>query len=172
MGAGGPSAAAPGSGGADAGGPRVRIARDGDLPTIAALRAQWTPDAEPDPDFEAHLAEWLAAEGDRRTVWLAFAGDEAIGIASVFEYRRMPRPGRVASSWGYVSNMFVREDSRDRGVGSALLAAIVDVARERGYARLVLSPALRAIPFYERAGFIVPDERAGESDRLMVRPLT
>ena len=148
--------------------PQVRVARDGDLPAIAALRAKWTPDAEPDPDFEDHLADWLAAEGDRRTVWLAFAGDDPIGIASVFEYRRMPRPGRMSSTWGYVSNMFVREDARDRGAGSALLAAIVDAAHERGYARLVLSPTLRAVPFYERAGFVVPDERAGDDNRLLV----
>lgn len=150
----------------------VRVAGEGDLATIAALRAQWTPNAEPDPGFELHLADWLATEGDRRTVWLAYADGEPAGIASVFEYRRMPRPGRMRSSWGYVSNMFVREGARDRGVGAALLDAVIEAAQARGYARLVLSPTLRAVPFYERAGFVVPDERAGESDRLMVRPLS
>jgi GNAT superfamily N-acetyltransferase len=149
----------------------VRVAGPGDGPTLAALRAQWTPDADVDEDFEAQLTEWLAAEGERRTVWLAFDGDDAIGMASMFEYRRMPRPGRMSSAWGYVSNMFVREDARDRGAGSALLAALIEAAEARGYARLVLSPTPRALPFYERAGFVVPDERAGESDRLLVRPL-
>ena len=139
----------------------VRLAGERDLAVIAALRAQWTPGAEPDDDFEERFAEWLAAEGDRRTVWLAFLDDEPVGLASVFEYRRMPRPGRMTSSWGYVSNMFVREDVRERGVGSALLAALIEAADARGYARLVLSPTLRALPFYERAGFVVPDERAG-----------
>jgi GNAT superfamily N-acetyltransferase len=147
----------------------VRVAGDDDLAVIAALRAQWTPGAEPEDDFEEELAAWLAAEGDRRTVWLAFLGGAAVGLASVFEYRRMPRPGRMSSSWGYVSNMFVREDARDRGVGSALLAALVEAADARGYARLVLSPTLRAVPFYEHAGFVVPDERAGEDNRLLVR---
>ena len=32
----------------------------------------------------------------------------------------------------------------------------------------VLSPSERALPFYSRAGFIVPDEAAG-GDRLLVR---
>jgi GNAT superfamily N-acetyltransferase len=147
----------------------VRVAGERDLAVVAALRGQWTPGAEPDDDFEEQLAEWLAAEGDRRTVWLAFLDDEPAGLASIFEYRRMPRPGRMSSSWGYVSNMFVREDVRDRGVGSALLAALVEAADVRGYVRLVLSPTLRAVPFYERAGFVVPDERAGDDNRLMVR---
>jgi GNAT superfamily N-acetyltransferase len=151
---------------------QVRVAGEGDLAVIAALRAQWTPGAEPDDDFEEQLADWLAAEGDRRTVWLAFLDGEPAGLASVFEYRRMPRPGRISSSWGYVSNMFVRDDVRDRGVGSALLAALVEAADERGYVRLVLSPTLRAVPFYERAGFVVPDERAGDDNRLLVRLAT
>jgi hypothetical protein len=50
-----------------------------------------------------------------------------------------------------------------------LLGALIDAADERGYARLVLSPTLRAVPFYERAGFVVPDERAGDANRLLVR---
>jgi GNAT superfamily N-acetyltransferase len=148
----------------------VRVAGEGDLAVIATLRAQWTPGAEPGDDFKEQLGEWLTAEGERRTVWLAFLDDEPVGLASVFEYHRMPRPGRMSSSWGYVSNMFVREDVRDRGIGSALLDALIAAADERGYARLVLSPTLRALPFYERAGFVVPDERAGEGDRLLVRP--
>jgi hypothetical protein len=41
-------------------------------------------------------------------------------------------------------------------------------ADERRYARLVLSPSAQALPFYRRAGFIVPDDGAGD-DRLLVR---
>jgi hypothetical protein len=45
---------------------------------------------------------------------------------------------------------------------------LATAADERGYARLVLSPSARSVPFYERAGFVVPDERAGDH-RLLVR---
>jgi GNAT superfamily N-acetyltransferase len=145
----------------------VRVAGPDDVAAIAALRTLWS--AAGEDGFEARMAAWLAAEGDRRTTWLATAANAAVGMASLFEYRRMPRPGRPQMRWGYVSNMFVREEVRNRGVGSALLAAIVAAADERGYARLVLSPAERAIPFYERAGFLVPDGGAGPH-RLLVRP--
>ena len=120
-------------------------------------------------DFEARIGAWLVGEGDRRTTWLATHGDSPVGMASLFEYRRMPRPGVPDSRWGYVSNLFVCEGVRNRGIGSALLTHIVAAADERGYARLVLSPSAMALPFFQRAGFIVPDERAG-CDRLLVRP--
>jgi GNAT superfamily N-acetyltransferase len=146
----------------------VRVAATGDIGAIASLRSVWSAGAGADPDFEKRMATWLTLEGERRTTWLATLGGSPVGMASLFEYRRMPRPGRPDSRWGYVSNMFVREDSRNRGIGSALLTTIVTAADERAYARLVLSPSARALPFYRRAGFIVPDDAAAD-DRLLVR---
>ena len=77
-----------------------------------------------DAAFEERLAAYLAGEAERRTTWLAWDGPDAIGLASVLEYRRMPRPGRPDSRWGYLGNMFVRDEYRNQGVGSALLAAV------------------------------------------------
>jgi GNAT superfamily N-acetyltransferase len=147
----------------------VRVAGAGEVAAIASLRSLWSAGDEVDADFEGDMAAWLAAEGDRRTTWLATFGDAPVGMASMLEYRRMPRPGRPNSRWGYVSNMFVRHEFRNRGIGSALLSAVIAAADERSYARLVLSPSARSLPFYRRAGFIVPDEAAGD-DRLLVRP--
>jgi GNAT superfamily N-acetyltransferase len=145
----------------------VRLAGGRDAEALAGLREMWS-EAE-EPGFARRMAEWLEGEGDRRTTWLAELAGEAVGMASMLEYRRMPKPGRGDSRWGYVSNMFVREDARDRGIGSALLEAVIATAGERGYARLVLSPSERAVPFYARAGFVVPDDRV-PGDRLLVRP--
>jgi GNAT superfamily N-acetyltransferase len=147
----------------------VRVAGVEDLDAIAALRSMTGERDGDEPGFEERMAGWLTAEGDRRTTWLATAAGSPIGMASMLEYHRMPRPGRADSRWGYVGNMFVREGYRNRGIGSALLTAIIAAAEERGYARLVLSPSERALPFYRRAGFVVPDHRAGD-DRLLVRP--
>jgi len=148
----------------------VRVADAGDIGAIASLRSLWTADAGDDPDFERRIGAWLAIEGDRRTTWLAALGDSPVGMTSLLEYRRMPRPGHPDSRWGYVGNLFVREDVRNRGIGSALLRTIIAAADERDYARLVLSPSVRALPFFRRAGFIVPDDAAGD-DRLLVRSM-
>jgi GNAT superfamily N-acetyltransferase len=149
--------------------PVIRVAGEQDAAALAGLRALWSAGTDADPVFERRMADWLAAEGERRTTWLATLRHEPVGMASMFEYRRMPHPGRRATRWGYLSNMFVREQDRGRGIGEALLTALLATADERGYARVLLSPSERAIPFYERAGFIVPDAGAGD-DRLLVRP--
>jgi GNAT superfamily N-acetyltransferase len=148
----------------------VRVAGARDSGAIASLRSLWMAGAGEDRDLERRMAAWLAAEGDRRTTWLATLGATPVGMASLFEYRRMPYPGRPDARWGYVGNMFVREDLRNRGIGSVLLTTIIDAADERRYVRLVLSPDARALPFYRRAGFIVADDTAGE-ERLLVRPM-
>jgi GNAT superfamily N-acetyltransferase len=147
--------------------PTIRVAGPEDIAAIARLRATWSQASE--HGFEARMASWLEADGERRSTWLAVVAETAVGMASLFEYRRMPKPGRPDSRWGYLSNMFVLSEHRNRGIGSALLDAIVAEATERGYVRLVLSPSEPAIPFYMRAGFTLPDERVGEN-RLLVLP--
>jgi GNAT superfamily N-acetyltransferase len=111
-------------------------------------------------------------------VRVADAGD----IGALASLRSLWRPGagedpefegRMAA-WLAVegdrrTTMFVREDVRNRGIGSALLTTIITAAEERRYARLVVSPGARAVPFFQPAGFIVPDDAAGD-DRLLVRP--
>ena len=142
----------------------VRVTGPEDARALATLRALWSTAEE--PEFEARMAAWLESEGERRTTWLATSGGEPVGMASLFEYRRMPRPGRPPSAWGYLGNMFVRAEYRNRGIATALLQAIIDAADERSYARLVLSPSDEALALYECGGFTTP---AGEH-RLLVRP--
>jgi GNAT superfamily N-acetyltransferase len=146
---------------------RVIDARE-DASVVAALRALAAVDADDDPTFQGRMSDWLAQEAERRTIWVATLPDLPVGMASLLEYRRMPRPGHRDSRWGYVGNVFVRENFRNRGIGSTLLNTVIVVAEERGYSRLVLSPQPRALPFFRRSGFIVPDEAAGDH-RLLVR---
>ena len=85
-------------------------------------------------------------------------------MLNLVEFHRMPRPGRLHSTWGYISNVFVLAGHRNRRIGRQLLEAAIGAARERGYARLVLSPSDRARPLYARVGF-------GAADTLMLMPL-
>jgi GNAT superfamily N-acetyltransferase len=147
----------------------VRIATRADVPALAALRRASTEEdggPRPDPEFEQRVAEWFESER-ARTTWLAEREGRPIGFVGLLEYRRMPKPGKPDGLWGYLGNMFVLAEHRDRGVGAELLRAVLAHADARGYVRVVLSPTARAVPCYARAGFVEADGAGG--DRLLVR---
>jgi GNAT superfamily N-acetyltransferase len=146
----------------------VRRATAADVAALAALRRAWVEEeAGPIDDggaFEREVTRWYAAEAGRRLTWIATRGEAAVGMLNVVEFHRMPRPGRRHSSWGYISNVFVLAPYRGGGIGRELLDAAIGTARQRGYARLVLSPSERARTLYARVGF-------GAADDLMLMPL-
>lgn len=146
----------------------IHVASHDDIGAIAKLRSEWSDENREDAGFERRLAGWLASEVDRRTIWLAAVRTRPVGMVSLFEYRRMPRPGRADSRWGYVGHMFVSEAFRGQGIGTILLDTLIAAADERSYARLVLAPSALAVPFFCRAGFVAADDSSGEL--LLVRP--
>ena len=75
---------------------------------------------------------------------------------------------------GHVGRMAVLAAWRGRGVGGALLTALVDTARARGEARVVLNAQVQAMPFYARHGFAPegpPFDEAGIAHQAMSRAL-
>lgn len=59
---------------------------------------------------------------------------------------------------GHIGRMAVLPQARGTGVGTALLRALMDAARERGHAEVVLNAQTHAIPFYRRLGFVEEGE--------------
>ena len=152
--------------------PDVRELRPAEVPAVAAFRRSWDVGTdrgvEDDAGFDARFAAWLGAE-DRRTFWVAWDGDRPVGLAGLLEYRAMPSPGRPPRCWGYLGNMYVAAEHRDRGLGRRLLDTVLAAADARGYVRVLLAPSPRSVPFYRRAGFVDAGPDAGH-DRLLVRP--
>lgn len=153
----------------------MRVADERDVDALAALRRAWLHERAghpvEDPGFEAAFAQWWRTEQPRRTFWLAEVGSERagwtpIGSINVVEIVSMPRPGTRGGRIGQVGNAFVLATFADRGVPRALLAAAVDLAKQRRYRRLMLAPTSGSASFYRRAGFAP----AGESI-LVLDPL-
>lgn len=134
----------------------IRRAVDTDLAAIARLRRESALEQDgehTDPGFEERFAAWFAQESSRRIMWLAEVGGRPVGAMNLAVFERMPRPGRPPSHWGYLGHTFVLSAYRNQGIGSQLLHAVLSYADEHDFARVVLSPSQRSIPFYERAGF-------------------
>lgn len=102
---------------------------------------------------------------------LAFTCDEAGEMVA----------GAAGYSWGGIAELryvWVREDRRHGGLGSALMRAAIEEARARGCRHLFLSThSFQAQGFYERLGFetlaTIPDKPLGHAEhwmRLTLRP--
>lgn len=77
--------------------------------------------------------------------------------------------GRITAE-GRIGRMAVLAEYRGRGVGRAILDALIDIGSARGAQRLFLSAQCHAIPFYEKAGFVADGpvyDEAGIDHRRM-----
>lgn len=54
---------------------------------------------------------------------------------------------------GHIGRMAVLESERGKGIGKALLRALVDAARRRGDREVLLSAQVHAVGFYRAEGF-------------------
>jgi GNAT superfamily N-acetyltransferase len=85
-----------------------------------------------------------------------------IGLVATFPEEQAGTGAAPAASWHLVA-MWVSPDRRGRGIADRLVAAVCDLARTRGAARVALWVAdanPRARAFYRRLGFALSGERA------------
>lgn len=140
----------------------VRKATPQDIPQLAELR--WDFRAEHDRIGDLALkAEFITAcsrflvnalDSGRWTVWVTDLDGLILCNIYVEQVDKMPRPGRLAGSLGYVTNVYTRPEWRRQGIGSALLRQVQKWAREEtGLELLVLWSAHDSVEFYRRAGF-------------------
>lgn len=104
--------------------------------------------------------EW---DADDAGAWhvLAYEGQVPVGT------------GRLTRS-GKIGRMAVLSAHRNQQVGTLLLQRLLELAAAHRLDAVVLHAQVRAIPFYERAGFAAEGpvfEEAGIAHRLMRRPL-
>jgi ribosomal protein S18 acetylase RimI-like enzyme len=116
-----------------------------------AADSSWAPPGwAPAPNQVDQDTEWIAAQlaDDEDWVLIAERGDRLIGFAMV-------RPGSTPGR-GQLSNLFVDPSCQCNGIGSTLLAHVVEAIRRRGWEEAELSCQVgnsRARALYERTGW-------------------
>ena len=137
-----------------------RLAAPLDAQQLANLR--WglrTDDASPHDivakaSFIAEFVAWMDSTPDPNLVnWVAAQGEELIGVISVRIIPKLPSPEGPAGKFGYLTNTYVLPQHRNKGIGTALLAAVRGWSLANGLELLVVWPSDRAYPFYERGGY-------------------
>ena len=136
---------------------QIRLATQQDAAELARLR--W--------DFSDQSNQQYAIFAEQFTVFLQRAlmsGTWAIWVAEyegklianiyVQLVEKVPRPGRPRAYYGFVTNVYSEPFARNQGIGSQLMRAVQDWARERYAEFLVVWPSEESVRFYQRAGFV------------------
>ena len=117
--------------------PLVRPSRDADVPAITAIYAHHvgtgTASFETAPPDESEMGRRRAALLERRYPWLVAELDGRVcGYAYAGPYRTRPAYRHSVEDSVYVDRAALR-----RGIGMALLRALIDACTDRGYRQMV-----------------------------------
>jgi L-amino acid N-acyltransferase YncA len=134
---------------------RVRPAVDADAAAICAIYNQGIEDRLATLETELRTADerrhWLKSRGPRHPVIVAEDDGRPIAWGSLNQFNPREAYRHVVDL-----SIYVERGHRGKGVGRVLLVRLVDLARELGYHKMVLS----AFPFnaagmalYEKLGF-------------------
>lgn len=128
---------------------------------FAVRRAEWTSDSSELARIRravfvieqgvSEAEEWDGLDADCTHVIAVTADGTAIGT------------GRLLPD-GRIGRMAVLKSWRGRGVGSALLNALISLARERGFAETRLHAQTHALAFYRKHGYEAHGEEFMEAD--------
>lgn len=155
----------------------VRRLSSDDWPVWRAVRVRALTEAP--HAFSATLAEWQGA-GDVEERWRARLDNVALNlVAALDDDLAGQASGAAPGEDGLVEllSMWVAPEARGRGVGDALVAEVIEWARTRSAAGVVLAVKrgnAPAITLYERAGFspIAPTHETAPDEARMVRWFT
>jgi GNAT superfamily N-acetyltransferase len=138
-----------------------RMAAEPDIGVLAQMR--WDFRLEEAPATPRHdLVAFLAAcssflrQGlaeQRWTYWVA--QQDALIVSHIFIQRiaKVPKPNRIDDALGYVTNVYTRPAYRGQGIGTQLMAHVLQWASEQDLESLIVWPSEMSVPFYQRAGF-------------------
>jgi GNAT superfamily N-acetyltransferase len=136
----------------------VRRGTAEDAPALARLRWQWRIEerAEPAPErrvFVDFFTAWVVDNLATHVPFLVEVDGRIGGMAWLMLAQRVPSPRQFTRRTGDIQSVYVVPELRDSGVGSALLAGLLEYARDIELGGLTVHSGDRAIPFYRRNGF-------------------
>jgi len=141
----------------------LRAGTEADAPALAALFAAAVRAAGPAHYTPEQVDAWAAAADDPRAFHARLLRHETL----VAEDDTGPIGFAGLAPDGHVTALYVRPDRMRRGVGRALLGAVLARAAARGIGRLYAEASAFSLPLFERAGFTV--ERVEVVERGGVR---
>ena len=138
----------------------IRRAASSDGPALARLRWNFRDEEgeTPQGDFKEFLPRflehyWRGLDTESWAHWVVEEDGTLLAHMAVQVHEGVPRPAVTRDRWGWLTDCYTVPAQRGKGHGAALLATIRDWSAAEGLELLLVSPSMRSVPFYERAGF-------------------
>jgi GNAT superfamily N-acetyltransferase len=151
---------------------QIRHASRDDAAQLARLRYDFRSNLsapiEDESDFIERCQSWMTTRlGDGRWhCWVAEDGDRLIGNVWIQLVEKIPTPTDEPEEHAYLTNFFVLEAARGRGIGSDLLSWVLEWSARRQVHAVFLWPTTRTRAMYERHGFLAD----GDAMQLLFVP--
>jgi GNAT superfamily N-acetyltransferase len=144
--------------------PTIRVATWRDAEALARLRYDFRASTgratEPEALFIERCSVWMKdhLQSPVWHCWVAEIDGHLIGAIWAQLVEKIPNPRAEAEHHAYITNFYLLEDARGRGLGSQLLRAALDWCEGRDVHAVILWPTARSRSLYERYGFAVRDD--------------
>ena len=138
----------------------VRLATESDAILVARLRYEFRASfhevIEQQSSFIERCGAWMQEQLRADThwkCWIAECGQTPVGNVWAQLVEKIPNPIAEPEQYVYVTNFYVREEHRSKGIGSKLLSAVLAWSRSQSIHTVILWPSERSKSFYSRHGF-------------------
>jgi GNAT superfamily N-acetyltransferase len=139
----------------------IRPANPADSPVLAQLRyklrSRAIEDLEPESEFLKRCSTWMA-DRLRQPLWRCWVAEEdseIVGALWLQLIEKIPNPTTEVEFHAYITNVFVNESARGKGVGSQLLTQAIEFCKHETVHAVILWPSEKSRTLYQRHGFDV-----------------
>jgi len=151
---------------------QIKIATEFDAPLLARLRYELRSSAkrtETEEQFEERCARWMREQLHDRSCWRCWiAESEQTPVGNIWAQlvEKIPNPAAETECYLYVTNFYVREEYRGKGIGTMLLSEALTWGKTMNAHTAILWPRERSKSLYVRHGFSDADDLM----RLVITP--
>ena len=130
-----------------------------DIPALIKLRKKQLIDEGLPPapifDIDRQLTDYfISALSDGSFVaWVMEVDGEIIATSGVCFYTLPPNFSNPTGGVAYITNMYTKDEYRNKGIATELLEMVIDEAKSRGYTVARLHASSMGKSIYAKAGF-------------------
>jgi len=143
---------------------QVRVATENDAPLLARLRYELRSSAklvENEAQFAERCTLWMRErlqDHSHWRCWIAEFEQTLVGNIWTQLVEKIPNPAAETECYLYVTNFYVREEYRGKGIGTMLLSEALTWGKTNNAHTAILWPRERSKSLYVRHGFTGADD--------------